>query len=139
MCLPEENAVGNDRLLASNAKLRRAPLPSRMAEDLAQDSDFVPHEPAVAYAGARRADDLDSTLTADLRNARICDQNLVRIRRHDPDADRLFTVSFADAVLGDDDAVGMLGEALAAYGAAKHQEGRMDRFFALFDGVVDEF
>ncbi|MFF9785666.1 hypothetical protein [Streptomyces nigrescens] len=69
--------------------------------------------------------------------AAVQDANLKRLRQLDPDADRIFRLTFTDALV-DPSRCGELGDALKQYGAAKHAAGRMDLFGALFAGTPDE-
>lgn len=80
-----------------------------------------------------------SDLAWEAAHARIQDGNLARLRQEDPDADRLFPPgpAFTDC-LSNDDVMHRLGNALKAYGKAKHAEDRMDLFHQLFAGTSSE-
>lgn len=83
------------------------------------------------YPFTRRAREDDRIERED---AALCDANLARIRRIDPDADRIFAVGFTDAyrspALQD-----RLTEQVKAYAVAKSDQGRMDLYHALFAGL----
>lgn len=66
--------------------------------------------------------------------AELLDSNVARLRREDPDADQIFTTSFADARL-DDWHCGRLVAEIQAYATAKQTQGRMDLYEALFAGL----
>ena len=76
-------------------------------------------------------------------SAEIQDVNLHWLQQTDPDAARIFRPGcFTDSLLNLAHPVPGhpafdLGQALELYGAAKRDEGRMDRFGALFAGTAD--
>lgn len=80
-----------------------------------------------------------SDLGWEAARARIHDANLARLRQQDADADRLFPPwpAFTDALV-DDDVMRRLGNALEAYGEAKHATGRRDLFMLLFAGTLGD-
>ncbi|MFE2911431.1 hypothetical protein [Kitasatospora indigofera] len=67
-------------------------------------------------------------------DAEKLDANLGRLRRTDPELDRIFTVTFL-AAHHDKHARKRLVEEIEAYAAAKHAAGRMDLYNALFAGL----
>ncbi|WP_331718748.1 hypothetical protein [Streptomyces sp. NBC_00212] len=96
------------------------------------------------WAGKQTAGDQDDRdMVQEYRSAEIQDVNLHWLQQTDPDAARLFRPGcFTDSLLnlahpvpgheGFD-----LGKALELYVAAKRDEGRMDRYGALFAGTAD--
>lgn len=68
--------------------------------------------------------------------AELLDSNLARLRRQDPDLDRIFTASFVTA-RHDDWQRGRLVAEIQAYATAKHAQNRMDLYEALFAGLDD--
>ncbi|MFI1205582.1 hypothetical protein ACH4VR_40205 [Streptomyces sp. NPDC020883] len=80
-----------------------------------------------------------SELAWEAATARVQDANLSQLRQQDPDADRLFPpgAAFTKALVDDGSRL-RLGNALAAYGAAKHSADRMELFRQLFAGTGDD-
>jgi hypothetical protein len=66
--------------------------------------------------------------------AELLDRNFARLRKADPDLDRIFSTTFLDAHR-DDRARDRLTEEIKAYATAKHAAGRMDLYNALFAGL----
>jgi hypothetical protein len=63
-----------------------------------------------------------------------CDANLAQLCRIDPDAARIFTVSFTDAHR-DPALQDQLTAQVKAYAIAKHAVGRLDLYNQLFNGI----
>ncbi|MFE7658104.1 hypothetical protein ACFU6M_35405 [Streptomyces bottropensis] len=88
----------------------------------------------VARAWAAAADEYTRDHAQELAAATILDANLARLSAGDPDAGRIFppdcfTAEWITRIPGFD-----LAEAVKQYAAAKHAEGRMDRYYDLFAG-----
>ncbi|UZI34028.1 hypothetical protein [Streptomyces sp. VB1] len=115
------------------------------------EKEFDGPHPALDYerAWARKqaaVDELDDTerdLVQDYHSAEIIDLNLHWLQQSDPDAARIFRPGcFTDSLLNLAHPVPSLaafdlGQALEQYAAAKRDEGRMDRYGALFAGTAD--
>ena len=99
---------------------------------------FVDAPAARAWALTKASADQEARdMVQERADAAVMDANLAVLRQSDPDADRLFRPGIFNAQL---DASGRdigLGAALEQYAAAKRDEGRMDRFGALFTGTTD--
>ncbi|MFB6840246.1 hypothetical protein [Streptomyces sp. NPDC056361] len=92
-----------------------------------------PDAPA-ARAWAAAADEYTRDHAQELAAATVLDANLARLSAGDPDAGRIFppdcfTAEWITRIPGFD-----LAEAVKQYAAAKHAEGRMDRYYDLFAG-----
>lgn len=65
------------------------------------------------------------------RGAARCDANLNRLRTTDPDANRIFTVTFTQA-RNSLDLQTQLSNQMQDYAALKHQQGRMDLYDQIY-------
>ncbi|MDH6125942.1 hypothetical protein [Kitasatospora sp. GP82] len=66
--------------------------------------------------------------------AELLDGNLARLRRQDPDLDRIFAIGFMQVHHDQTLSTRMAGQ-VQAYATAKHAQGRMDLYGALFAGL----
>ncbi|MER6913991.1 hypothetical protein ABT354_20150 [Streptomyces sp. NPDC000594] len=121
------------RVLCTSAECRS------LAEHCERAGEPDPSAPAArTWALAQMpADEEAMDMAWERTTAAVQDANLARLRSTDPDADLLFTEGCFTAYLADPRSGFDLGGALENYGAAKHAEGRMDRFYALFAGLDD--
>ncbi|MFE4829818.1 hypothetical protein [Streptomyces sp. NPDC056672] len=147
--LVESLPGGDPGVLAYSLALCTAPECLALAESCEKELGG-PH-PELGYerdwarkqASVREMDEAERDMVQEYASAEIIDVNLHWLQQADPDAARIFRPGcFTDSLLNLAHQVPGhpafdLGRALELYAAAKHDEGRMDRYGALFAGTAD--